>query len=431
MARIITKVFADIIRVYDTETRLAYELDGTEWSAGLTASALTINSFGKQIGVIYTDQALNLGNSIFGYTVPANVPVALYNQSPGTSSSSSAPSNGGGTTQVTTIGQFLATPNKQPGAKAFLRLIADGVPANTPTFPGYKVLLSNWNNGNGIANYVTFDYDGVDHYVSITSEIGAIATDTIAPARVGLPTLNTNRDTITIAYNEPITGTVVPANFTATGMTVSAATITGQNVVLTLSPIPAAGTALTLAYTAQTIRDGANNPAATYTAVTVDNPAVAAGPLFSARAATLTESNGVYTGSPAQWSNVGRTDTAAFDGVKTLSVKFGGASAGMVWVDATGDLNDYTTGDYGIFKFNLSNYRTIINGALAVIPVIVPVADSEVRLVRSAANNLKAEYSHDAGVTWTLLWDFGTIAATPLFGKIASNTAPISKASLV
>jgi hypothetical protein len=88
MARIITRVYGDTIRVYDTEDRSSYELAGTDWSATLTPASLTFLSFGKQIGVIYTDQALNLGNSIFGYTVPANVPAGTYNQSPGASSTS-------------------------------------------------------------------------------------------------------------------------------------------------------------------------------------------------------------------------------------------------------------------------------------------------------------------------------------------------------
>jgi hypothetical protein len=246
-----------------------------------------------------------------------------------------------------------------------------------------------------------------------------------------VPVLSAARDTVTIAYSEPITGTVVPSNFTSTGMTVASTVITGQNVVLTLSPIPAAGTALTLAYTAQTIRDGANNPAATFAAVTLNNPAVAAAPFFNTRAATLTESNGVYTGSPAQWSNVGRTDTAVFDGAKVLSAKFGGTSAGMIWIDATGDISDYTTADYGIFRFNVDSYRTMIGGALTPIPGIAGAADAEVRLIRNASNNLRAEYSHDIGVNWTLLWDFGTIASTPFFAKIASNTSPISKVTLV
>ena len=78
MALIVTKLSNNIIRSYDTLTRYGINIEPLNWSAVLTPASLTINAFGKVVGVIYTDQALNQGNSIFSYTVPSDVPASAY-----------------------------------------------------------------------------------------------------------------------------------------------------------------------------------------------------------------------------------------------------------------------------------------------------------------------------------------------------------------
>jgi hypothetical protein len=340
-------------------------------------------------------------------------------------------SNGAGITQVASIGQFLATPNKRAGDSAFMRAIADGVPGNVPTFTGYKILLSNWNNGAGIPNLLEFFFDGVDHYLSVNAAIGAIAVDTTAPARVGVPTLNTARTQITIAYNEPIAGTVVPANYTLTGATITSLSIVGQSVAIVV-PAITAGAAVTLAYTGQTVVDGAGNPAPTFAAITLDT--ATATPFFNTRVSTLTEADGVYTGTAGgAWSNVGSTDTANFTGVKTLKARVpsGNGNAMMLGLDAAAGTADYNSWDYGLFLQGGVNYRYVVNGALtALTPAVIPVANAQVRMIRNAANNLKAEYSHDDGATWTLIFDFGLVTAS-LYCKVASNTAAVDQVSLV
>jgi hypothetical protein len=55
-------------------------------------------------------------------------------------------------------------------------------------------------------------------------------------------------------------------------MTITAASVVGSTVVLTLSPIPAAGVALTLGYTGTTVKDKGGNNAPTFAATTVPNP---------------------------------------------------------------------------------------------------------------------------------------------------------------
>jgi hypothetical protein len=420
MARIITKVYGDTIRVYDTEDRFAYELDGTDWSAVLTSSSLTFLSFGRQIGIIYTDQSLNLGNSIFGYTVPANVPPATYNKNPGTSSTSGN-NGGGGTTQVTTIAGFLNTPNKAPGSRAFLRLVADGVPANTPTFPGYKLLLSNWNNGAGISNLLEFFFDGVDHYLSVNSAIGAIPADVIAPARVGLPVLNSARTQIAIAYDEPITGTVTPGSYVLTGATITSLSIVGQSVVIVV-PAITAGATVTLAYTGQTIVDGAGNPAPTFAAIALDTSVAA--PVFNNRNASLSESNGVYTpGTALAWDAIGASSTPIFVGAATFDLKVNGNQGNsglMMAVDADAALTGYATFDYGIYKEYNANYKQLTNGSFAAVTpsVAPPQAGAILRLARDSSNTLRSFFSHDNGASFTLIHNFGVITSAPLYVKV-------------
>jgi hypothetical protein len=327
---------------------------------------------------------------------------------------------GGGATQVTTIGQFLATANKAPGASAFLRLIADGVPANTPVFTGYKVLLSNWNNGNGIANLLEFFYDGVDHYLSVNAAIGAIAVDTTAPARVGLPVLNATRTQITIAYNEPITGTVAAANYALTGATITSLSIVGQSVVI-IVPAIAANAVVTLAYTAQTIVDGAGNPAPTFAAITLDTTAIV--PVFNNRNTFLAESNGVYTpGTAVAWDAIGASSTPIFAGAATFDIKLNGnvATSGFfMGVDVDSSLGNYTTFDYGLYKEYATSYQKLINGSFsAVTPAVAaPVTGDRLRLARDASNTLRGFFSRDDGATWTLIHNFGVITSAPLYVK--------------
>jgi hypothetical protein len=95
--------------------------------------------------------------------------------------------------------------------------------------------------------------------------------DLVVPVRTAIA-LNATRSQVIVTYNEPLSGNPLASDYTATGMTITAASVVGSTVLLTLSPIPAAGVALTLAYTGTTVKDKGGNNAPTFAATTVPNP---------------------------------------------------------------------------------------------------------------------------------------------------------------
>lgn len=316
------------------------------------------------------------------------------------------------------------------GCTSYARMVADGNLSNMPTFVGFLQLLgsSGWDNRAGIANLVQFFFDGVAYYYSISQAQGAQPIDTLAPTVVSA-LLNVAKDKITITYSEPISGAITPAQYTLTGATVSAAAIVGSAVELTLSPAAVGGTALTLSYTGNTIRDSANNLAATFTGTSIPN---AAGPALIpfTLAATVTESPvGTFVGTAAgAWANVGRSNTALFTGAKTYQFRSTGSSA-MIWIDATGDLADYTSADYGMFWQYGTNFREITAGGMTVLsPAVISSGPVLMRIVRDASNVLIGSYSLDDGATWTVIKNWGTVPGN-FFLKFASNTGVISEVS--
>jgi hypothetical protein len=312
MARIITKVFADIIRVYDTVTRLAYELDGTEWSAGLTASALTINSFGKQVGVIYTNQSLNLGNSIFGFTVPSNVPVELYNQSPGTSGSSSSPVAAGGAVSVASPAAFIAS-NPTTPQRAFIRQVG----GTSPVFTGYKEAQGNlgFDSTAGAVNIINLFFDGVSYWYSIFGEVAATAT----PATQTLTSFAINA-----------AGNLLSFVSTGSPLTALAGNITVAGQVRALTFVSATSASFTpVAYVGEvsTVSVTSSTPALT---TTVTNAAVTNNSTVPVPTQTLTNFALNTTGTTLTFSNSG-TALTAFNGTLTVA----GSARALTFVSAT------------------------------------------------------------------------------------------------
>lgn len=68
----------------------------------------------------------------------------------------------------------IAAVTKVPGSQAIYRIVSDGV--NTPVFSEFRQTLhsSGYDGRNGVLNLFTFVFDGVDHWVTITQEIGAL-----------------------------------------------------------------------------------------------------------------------------------------------------------------------------------------------------------------------------------------------------------------
>lgn len=84
----------------------------------------------------------------------------------------------------------IAAGTKLPGAVAIYRLVADGI--NTPNFSAFKVVNTDtgYDNRINVVNVIKFTFDGVDHWVEIWQEKGALPTfNSIGltfPARAGV-----------------------------------------------------------------------------------------------------------------------------------------------------------------------------------------------------------------------------------------------------
>jgi hypothetical protein len=70
----------------------------------------------------------------------------------------------------------IAPGTKLPGAIAIYRLTADGI--NTPIFTGFKIINTDigYDNRIGIINVIKFTFDGLDHWVEVWQEKGALPT---------------------------------------------------------------------------------------------------------------------------------------------------------------------------------------------------------------------------------------------------------------
>ena len=70
----------------------------------------------------------------------------------------------------------IAAGAKIPGAIAIYRLVADGI--NTPNFSAFKVVNTDtgYDNRINVVNVIKFTFDGVDHWVEIWQEKGALPT---------------------------------------------------------------------------------------------------------------------------------------------------------------------------------------------------------------------------------------------------------------
>lgn len=101
------------------------------------------------------------------------------------------------------------TPNTTgalPGASVILRLIADGVSANTPTFNGFIEAQGNlgWDNALGAINIVKFFYDGVSYWYTI---FGAVESNPIPSQTIS--NLRTNAAGTQLLYD--VVGSTITA----------------------------------------------------------------------------------------------------------------------------------------------------------------------------------------------------------------------------
>ena len=174
----------------------------------------------------------------------------------------------------------VSTVGALPGASVLMRLVADGVAANAPTFVGCTqgTGSSGWDNRAGAVNLVQMQYDGVTYWFSIMQATGGSVIDLQPPALV-TAAINSAGNTVTLTYNEPLLATSVPTAPMFTGATVSAASISGAVLTLTLSPVIASGASITLTYAGSAIKDLAGNLAPGFTTASMTVTAAAPTPV--------------------------------------------------------------------------------------------------------------------------------------------------------
>lgn len=162
-----------------------------------------------------------------------------------------------------------------PGASVIMRLVADGVIANVPTFVGATQVTgsSGWDNTAGMVNLVQFQYDGSTYWFSIVQAAGGSVVDLQQPSRVSA-TINSTGNLVTILFNDSLLASSLPIASEFTGATITASAISDKTITLTLSPAIATGTTFNLAYSGTRIKDLAGNLAPSFTNSLTVAPAV-------------------------------------------------------------------------------------------------------------------------------------------------------------
>lgn len=153
-----------------------------------------------------------------------------------------------------------------PGASVLMRFVADGVMLNAPKFVGFTQATgsSGWDNTAGMVNLVQFQYDGVTFWFNVVQAAGGSLTDLQPPARL-TSVVNSAGNTVVITFNEDLLLTSVPLASEFTGATVTAVSVAGKTVTLTLNPAKTTGATFGLAYAGSSIRDLAGNPSPGFT----------------------------------------------------------------------------------------------------------------------------------------------------------------------
>lgn len=223
---------------------------------------------------------------------------------------------------------FSAAAGPVKGARTYLRIVANGT--NIPTFTGFKEWggSAGYDNRAGIVNQIEFFYDGNDYWYYVNQAVGATAVDTVAPTASGAVVQNATTTTLTISMSEALDPAYTPAStaFVVSGHAVSAASISGATIVLTVDAFVNGEAARTVSYTqpgANNARDMAGNLLANFTGLSVTNnvqPSDVTAPTFvSAQVANAAPSVIVITMSEALAAITPATSAFTVSGGRTVS----------------------------------------------------------------------------------------------------------------
>ena len=302
-----------------------------------------------------------------------------------------------------------------PGATAILRLVADGVQANTPTFNNLKQITgsSGWDNRAGKINLINIQYDGVDYLFSIYQTVLNATLDLQAPAFVS-SAVNATGTVVTLTFNEDLLATSVPIASNFTGATVTSATVLNKTVILNLNPAIASGATANIVYNGSTIQDLATNASPTFTtavtvaAIQVETPANLASRQTNMSEVVVGTYKKVITGG---WAAALST-TLSFTGDKIFETSDVSLSSSQAIIG----LDTRTVADANFIYQNLKlgisyyggTYKAFIDGGQTTL--IGHATGDRMRLIR-LAGVLKAQFKRGVAA-WTDLFTFPSTATT-------------------
>ena len=316
------------------------------------------------------------------------------------------------------------------GASVLIRLIADGVSANTPVFVGAEQVTgsSGWDNRAGIINIVQMQFDGTDFYFSIVQKALGAVLDLQAPTFVS-STINAAGTIVTLTFNEDLLATSLPIASNFSGATVTSASIANKVVTLNISPALVQGTTTNLVYNGTTIKDLAGNVAAGFTTqLTVAAVAVITPVDLASRQAGIDQvSVGTYKKNLGGW-RVALSPTLNFVGDKTFRT----SDASMAGTGAIIGLDTRLVADANIAYSNIKywigyyggSYKAATNGAQTG-ALAGYIAGDKMQLKRTGTNLVAQLEGADGTLTDLFTWT-GVSESLSTLAILDDNAAQIS-----
>ena len=315
------------------------------------------------------------------------------------------------------------------GATVLMRLIADGINANTPIFVGAEQVTgsSGWDNRAGIINLVQIQYDGTDFYFSIVQKALGAILDLQAPTFVS-STINLAGTIATLTFNEDLLATSVPTGANFTGATVTSASVLNKVVTLNINPAIAVGTT-NMVYSGVAIKDLAGNSSSGFTTPLTVAPVSTITPvnLDSRQVGIDQVSVGTYKKSIGDWK-VALSSTLNFVGDKTFET----SDASLAGSGAIIGLDTRTVADaniiYGNVKYWIGyyggTYKAATNGNQTGALANYATGD-KMQLVRTGTN-LVAKLKRNDGTLIDLFTWAGVSEPLSTLTILDDSTAQIS-----
>ena len=301
------------------------------------------------------------------------------------------------------------------GASVLIRLIADGVNANTPIFVGAEQVTgsSGWDNRAGIVNLVQMQFDGTDVFYSIVQKALGAVLDLQAPVFLS-STINAAGTIATLTFNEDLLTTSVPTGANFTGVTVTSVSIVNKVVTLNINPAIASGTTSNLIYSGTLLKDLAGNSSGGFTTTLTVAPVSVITPVnLDSRQNNLSEvSVGTYKKVVSGGWTSGISTTLNFVGDKVYEVSDVTLSSSQAIIG----LDTRTVADSNLIYQNLKlgisyyggSYKAFIDGGQTTL--IGHATGDRMRLNRTAGV-LKAQFKRGTA-DWADLFTFPQTATT-------------------